>query len=225
MHDQWTDRLSEYLDDDMSPLEREALESHLERCGECAAVLLELRAVVQQAQRLGELTPERDLWPGIAERVQQAPRGTGRGWSTLADKLVGRARISLTVPQLAALAATLVAATAAVVVLSRDAGVEVSPAGTEATPAVRLANFADPQYDAAVADLKRALEAGRDQLDPQTVAVLERNLAIIDGAIAQAREALRADPANTYLNAYLADARRRKLALLRQATGLADLAG
>ncbi len=224
MHDQWTDRLSEYLDDDMSPLEREALESHLERCGECAAVLLELRAVVQQAQGLGELTPEQDLWPAIAERVRQAPRGPERGWRTLADRLAGRARISLTVPQLAGLAATLVAATAAVVLLSRGAGIEVSPA-PEAAPAVRLANFADPQYDAAVADLKRALEAGRDQLDPQTVAVLERNLAIIDGAIAQAREALRADPANTYLNTYLADARRRKLELLRQATGLADLAG
>ena len=87
-----------------------------------------------------------------------------------------------------------------------------------------MANFADPQYDAAVADLKRALETGRDRLDPRTVTVLEENLAIIDGAIAQARQALAADPANTYLNNYLAEARRRKLELLRQVTGLADLA-
>ncbi|MEZ5283571.1 MAG: hypothetical protein R2712_01935 [Vicinamibacterales bacterium] len=39
----------------------------------------------------------------------------------------------------------------------------------------------------------------------------------IGQAIQQARAALDADPANTYLNSHTADARRRKLELLRQA--------
>ena len=95
---------------------------------------------------------------------------------------------------------------------------------TGAVPNLTLANFADSQFDAAVADLRRTLEQGRGRLDPRTIEIVEKNLAIIDDAIGQARRALASDPANTYLNRHLADARRRKLELLRQATALADLA-
>ena len=73
----------------------------------------------------------------------------------------------------------------------------------DATPA----NFADAAFDRAVSDLERTL--------------VERNLAVIDEAIGQARAALDADPANTFLNSHLADARRRKLELLRRATSIA----
>jgi hypothetical protein len=82
------------------------------------------------------------------------------------------------------------------------------------------ANFADAQFDRAVSDLERILVEQRDELDPRTVMVIERNLAAIDEAIRQARTALDADPANPFLNSHLADARRRKLDLLRRATTL-----
>jgi hypothetical protein len=52
--------------------------------------------------------------------------------------------------------------------------------------------------------------------------VIERNLRAIDQAIRESRAALDADPANTYLNSHLADARRRKLELLRRAAGLSS---
>ena len=99
------------------------------------------------------------------------------------------------------------------------------PLGTATTGDVQRANFADAQYDAAVADLEKILLDERDQLDPRTVMVIERNLQTIDDAIRQAREALDRDPANTYLNSHLADARRRKLELLRHATTLASTGG
>ena len=86
---------------------------------------------------------------------------------------------------------------------------------------VQRANFADAQFDQAVADLERVLLEQRERLDPRTVLVIERNLAAIDEAIRQAREALDADPANTFLNSHLADARRRKIELLRRATSIA----
>jgi tetratricopeptide (TPR) repeat protein len=86
-------------------------------------------------------------------------------------------------------------------------------------------NLADAPYDEAVADLERALEAGRSRLDPATVKVLEESLASIDQAIEQSQRALAADPANTYLYSHLAAARQRKLALLRRASALADAEG
>src|SRR4030095_11690145 len=93
-----------------------------------------------------------------------------------------------------------------------------------AAPVVEItpANFSDPHYDEAIADLERALESGRDKLDPETVRVLQDNLDAIDRAIDQCRRALAADPANAYLNSHLADARNRKLALLRRVSALVD---
>ena len=39
MHDTWNDRLSEYLDGELEPRERAALETHLAGCVECRADL------------------------------------------------------------------------------------------------------------------------------------------------------------------------------------------
>jgi hypothetical protein len=54
------------------------------------------------------------------------------------------------------------------------------------------------------------------------VAAIEQSLQTIDQAIEQARQALAADPANTYLTGHLVETRRRKLELLRRAAALAD---
>ncbi|HEY1913678.1 MAG TPA: anti-sigma factor [Vicinamibacterales bacterium] len=103
------------------------------------------------------------------------------------------------------------------------AAVVVPAADSAAAPdggRVVAVGLADAQYDAAVADLEKALKDGRGHLDPSTVSVVEHNLQIIDLAIDQARQALGADPANSYLNGYLVEARRRKLDLLRRAAAL-----
>ncbi|MEZ5289206.1 MAG: hypothetical protein R2712_31270 [Vicinamibacterales bacterium] len=158
--------------------------------------------------------PPRNLWPGIEARLQ--PR---RSWS-----------VTLTLPQLAMAASLLIAVSAGVswLAVSPRAGGRMAEAPIRAVAEVTgpvqtdvaRASFADAQYDAAVADLERILAEQGQHLDPQTVMVIERNLRTIDQAIQQARAALDADPANTYLNSHLADARRRKLELLRQAAEL-----
>ena len=78
-------------------------------------------------------------------------------------------------------------------------------------------------YLAAITDLEQALQADRasGQLDSATVRVVQHNLAVIDMALAEARTALAADPASSYLNRHLANTMQRKLELLREATGLA----
>jgi anti-sigma factor RsiW len=217
MSDRWMERLSEYLDDELPPGDRLALEAHLERCGDCAAILSDLRRVVSQARQLEDRPPRHDLWPGIARQIGATP----------VRALPMRRRWSFSMPQLAAAAVALMTLSGGTVwVLQYQGAVPTTaPIATAAPPgdtpaAINASHTAAESYAAAVADLERVLAGGRGQLDSATVRVIEQNLAVIDRAIAQAQEALKADPANLYLNSHLAETMRRKLDLLRQAATL-----
>jgi anti-sigma factor RsiW len=217
MNDHWMERLSEYLDDELTPTERASIEAHLEACRDCSAVLGDLRRVVDRARHLEDRPPRRDLWPGIARRIGATParpRVMGRTWS-------------FSVPQLAAAAVALMTLSGGTVWLLQSPGSTVNnlPLAAADSPspapvAVNASHNAAQSYAAAVADLERVLAGGRGQLDTTTIKVIEQNLAAIDQAIAQAQRALEADPANMYLNTHLAETMRRKLELLRQAATL-----
>jgi hypothetical protein len=99
----------------------------------------------------------------------------------------------------------------------RPAAVATQPAPA---PSVGVGFASDRDYVLAAEDLERVLQEGRDRLSPATIEVIERNLALIDAAIAEAREALRADPANADLRALLWGAHRQKLDLLDRAMRL-----
>jgi anti-sigma factor RsiW len=222
MNDQWTDRLSEYLDDELEAGNRRALEAHLATCTACATTLDELRRVVDRARALDDRPPAHDLWPGIAARI-------GLSGDDLARRRARR-RVSLTVPQLIAAGVLLAIASASAAIVALRSRTASSPpvAGTPAlgpatTQTVAWTSKVDSSTDRTVAQLQRALAAGRrsGRLDSLTVRKLEHSLALIDTAIDEARRALAADPKSAYLNLHLADTMRRRLEFLREATRIA----
>ena len=205
------------------PSERAELEAHLRHCVACGAVLADLRRIVVRAHGLEDREPERDLWPGIAARIGASVE------PEIVDLRAARERRrwSFSLPQLAAASIALVLASGGAVWILRPVagapGVSVpAPATVEGPGIVLPASTRVPArgYDGAVADLERVLAEGRGRLDTTTVRVIERNLATIDSAIAQAQRAVTADSANAYLNSHLAETMRRKLELLRQAAAL-----
>jgi len=219
MIDNWTDRLSEYLDGELEPAERAALERHLVSCAACRSTLDELREVVARAGALSPRPPGSDLWPGIEPRLDPIESVV-----TPFQPRVTR-RVSFTLPQLAAAGLALMVMSAAGMWVLEHGGhaTEAPPvaAATEPDPStLPVSSTADPRYDEAIADLEQALTAGRSQLDAETIAILQANLKAIDKAINDSREALAADPANVYLHSHLAETRQRKLALLRRGVGL-----
>ena len=216
-HDTIAAQLSDYLDGELEARDHAAVEQHLAGCDECQRALAGLRTVVSTARQLPAGPVETDLWRGIEARIQ--------GDASRVVPLVHRPRrtFAFTLPQLAAAGIALVMMTGGLVYfagprqpLAPATGIAVQ----NSEGAISAVSLADPRYEDAVNDLERTLAEGRERLDPETVRILEQNLATIDKAIAQSREALEADPGNVFLSGHLVSARQRKLALLRRATAL-----
>jgi hypothetical protein len=184
----------------LSAAEAERFETHLTTCAACAALLESLEPALPEAARLPRaLEPAEDLWPGISSRI-----GVRAG------------RIALPRWILAAAAVVLVAVSSGVtaLVLRQPAPPPVPASGALAA--------LEAQYLGAAAELDSALSLARTRLTPATVATIERNLAVIDSALAESRRALAGDPGNVTLEQLVLAAWRQKMDFLRRATALAS---
>jgi len=187
MNDQWTNRLSEYVDGELDSSERVALEAHLATCGQCYATLSDLRQVVARAQTLEDTEPASDLWPGI--RAGLTP---GRRPGVSRDTISPRRHFSFTVPQLlaASIALVLLSSGGAWMALrsrAQSSNQSVVETPSPSTTPVTAARW-KVQSDLAIAELQDALTVNQGKLDTATVRVVRENLAIIDRAIAQAQK-------------------------------------
>jgi predicted anti-sigma-YlaC factor YlaD len=215
-------RLDDFVDGALGEREFQELELHLAGCSACRAQERGLRALLEQAAALPrELSPPRDLWPAVAERLE--PRR--------AQWFPRRAALSGWLP------ATLAAAAAvalAVAWLGRDGRVSddsrqmaatpsgiARPAAVAATPEGLLE--AERQYAQAAAALLAALQERRPQLEPEALRALERDLLVIDTALAQIRSALAQDPASGPLNHLLASTHQKKVKALQRVEKLSRI--
>jgi hypothetical protein len=212
--DPWFERLSAYLDGELSGFRRRNLEQHLSGCPHCSAALADLRQVVTRAKAWNEPSePSTDLWPGIAARLE--PRRPA-WW-----RLPMAARFRWPLPRIAA--AIILVALAVVWSQSvrqppvRQAVVRPSPGPASFASAPE--DDHDRDYETTVASLRREAVA-RLTHDPHVVEVLDENLATLDAAIANYGEALTDDPADTVLRRRLDQARLRKIDVLRRAVAL-----
>lgn len=227
----WTDRLSEYVDGELSADEQGRLEAHLAECRQCSALVEDLRRVLARAQALEHRPPTDDLWSGIAERIG----ATGSGGEVIALEGRRRAgkdaagqrgrRFSFSLPQLVAASLVLAVFSGGSAWLALRAELTSSEGQIASTPGVNPSAFisetyADEKFGTAIAELQRVLDESRGRLSPETVRTIEENLRTINRAIAQARRALAEDPSSDYLNDHLAETMRQKVEFLRQTSAL-----
>jgi predicted anti-sigma-YlaC factor YlaD len=195
------DRLEEYLAGTLGDAQRAEVEAHLAGCAACAADYQAARALaplVGALPRVREPAPE--LWDGIARRLEAGPARYGRFVAAPAWALAAGLLLALGV-----------GATAGWVATRRPAGRSAPESGFVAT---------EIQYTRSIADLAALYARQRDSLPAPTRALVERNLAIIERAIREARTALEREPANRMLEALVITAYQRKLEFLEQAAGL-----
>ena len=216
------------LEGDLSLDERARADEHLASCPRCAALRAELLEIAAKAAALPVESPSRDLWDGIAARIEAPVIALG----TTGEHRAARRRSSFL--RFAAAAAALVAMTAGTTyVLTRNAllgerdravaASETNTARPDSAPAsAQLVSdpqtaAADAAFDREVSRLRALLEERRPDLDSATVALLERNLAVIDRAIAESRAALAMNPGSALLNRQLQSALGKKVQVLRTA--------
>jgi hypothetical protein len=214
------DQLCDLADAPSGDVSDSVARAHLAACADCAARFTEIGALSAATARLPrEIAPPDEVWTAISAELTPriATRAWWRGASTIrlaaAGLLIAAGSSALT---MLALQRERPEGATAPPVVARST---VQPEAADALPA-QLAST-EQQYTRSVDELRRALDERRDSLSATTLATVERSLRVADSAIAEARDALRRDPANRVLAEIFASNYERKIDLLRRATELA----
>ena len=219
---QYLNSVHELVDGTIGAIRRAELEQHLDGCVACRALVSDLQRIRDAAGALPEMRPPDRVWLQIAGRLRQEGRIT-----TAAEP--ERTRHSY-VAWLAIAAALVIAAGGAVMLLiprtttpSQSAAPAAQNGGAPVRSVETVQNEVDAaqqQFEKAISELEKVAKANQQALDPGTSATIEKNLGIIDQAIAENRAAVKSEPASVAARETLFDALRQKVSLLQDTIAL-----
>ena len=208
------DRLDGWVDRTLPEEQKLEVESHLAECARCREEERQLRRLLTHAAALPRsVSPPRDLWPEISRKIER-----GRAWSWPRGSWQ---------PALAVAAAVVVAVVAVVLEQQPPPPVHtvviptpvtgsrysIRPASVQMDPSLIAM---EQDYQAAANALLAVLQERRDDLEPATLAGVERNLAVIDEALAEVHRALEKDPSRPELGRMLVSTHRKRVDVLRK---------
>jgi hypothetical protein len=217
--------IQELIDGTLGPIRKAELELHLDQCDDCRAFADDLRRIHDTAASLDQFEPPDRVWLQIAGRLRQEGRVT-------TPAVTPRARRSMAVLALAA--ALVLAVAGSIVVLMRFSDRPQQAPATAAAPqaggnaaapdAVEsvAAEFrlAEQHLQNAIGKLEAAAKTDDEIIDAQTAAALQKNLQVIDQAIAESRAALQQEPQSTRARDSLFELLRQKVVLLQDTIAL-----
>jgi hypothetical protein len=231
--------LSAWFEGDLGDADRRAVDAHLRECLRCAALVRDLEGIRRDAANLPPMAPSRDLWVGIAARIEapiielkprRAPAMPRRNWQMAAAAVVlmavssGVTYVLTASDQRPAMSEQQTATIADSVTPSApetgNPRVVTPPrpsSGSRSTVLIRNEPSApEVMYDQEITRLRVILEQRRGDLDTTTVAAVEKSLKAIDQAILDARAALAGNAQSQFLNEQLNRALEKKLGVLRR---------
>lgn len=216
----YREAIQEHVDGALGAIRAADVQQHLDACVECRALAADLRRIRDLAGSLERPVPPDGVWLQIAGRIRQE--------SGVQPALPAPARSGT--PLMAIAAGLLVAVGASLILLlpMLRGGPDPAPsvaggnaAGTDPVQSIEdHFRLAEQHMQAGIAKLEEAARIDESSIDPQTAAMLKKNLDMIDQAIAESRAALRAEPQSTIARDSLFNALRRKVALLQDTVAL-----
>jgi anti-sigma factor RsiW len=216
----YNEAIQELVEGTLGPVRRAELQTHLDTCDTCRALAADLQKIRDAGAALPPLRPPDRVWERVAGQLRQEGRMTAPP----------AARTSYTA--LLAIAATLVIAIGGGLFILQNlepAPASVQTAGTpegNATPDDAVQSITDDltaaerHYQSAIQKLEAAVQTNDGSIAPELAAVLEKNLPVIDQAIAESRSALQSEPQSAPARDSLFEALRQKVNLLQDTIAL-----
>ena len=170
------------------------------------------KMTIAASQLATEITPSRDLWPGIEEAIKapRAPRQTTWYAQAAAVFLLVGASSMVTYSVLKYDSAN-----------TPQAVVQVVPTNlTFERAAFGADHTLESVYGRAAGDVESNLDRELANLSPEAREDVVRNLAVIQQAITDISQALEEEPNNGFLQELLVDAYRNELALMNRVGGM-----
>lgn len=212
--------ISRTVDGELDPRRAERLERHLAECGDCRALLADLRKIVGGAAGLEGPEPSDEVWKNIRAGLETATLGPRVEGAPLDRRpLFGLSLAAVRYAGAAALALILVVSG---IVVGKRLGREdarMTPQEREVYTLAKL-DEAERHYEQAVRALGEAFAAEKGALPPEVAELFDRNLSVIDATIQACRAAVTAEPDDLEARNYLLAAYTRKAALLDSALDL-----
>jgi anti-sigma-K factor RskA len=202
-----------FADGSLSPEQLPPIEAHLRDCAACALDVERIKTLMTRFQDTpanSTPAPLDAVWPSIRTRIEASKVIP---LSATSDRIEGRRaprRLGLAI------------AAAAVLVMAVALGIRYTT-----RPVVPIAQSIDTTSLIAVADSAHAyeeqaqtllnqLELRRAMLRPEAVVQIDRDLRVVDSAIAELKEAIAHDPNNPALRRLLASSYRQKVDVLKR---------
>ena len=223
----YREAIQELADGTLGPVRRAELQTHLDACAACRALAADLQTIRRTAHDLDVTRPPDHVWLQIADTLRREGRIT--------SVAPGRSR---SIAMLAIAATLLLAVGGALYTLypqdqqgttvtTADGGTATDPiAGGNAPTSDAVQSIADDlttaerHYQSAIAKLEQVAKTNDGSIDPATAAILEKNLQVIDQAIAESRTALKAEPESAPARDSLFEALRQKVTVLQNTIAL-----
>jgi hypothetical protein len=224
-----TERLSAFIDGELSVNETAAVRAHAATCEHCTSAIADLRALVVNASALREPEPPPTLWPSIEGALDRTPRWA---WLSIANwrpfgvgALAGAAAVAvlaIALPALHRSGTHLPAAPPGAEAVATSAATATDPLLHEAE-----AEFAEAAaaYERSIAKLRALLEREEARWSPHERGRMAERLARLDDSIARSRELARRTPGDSAGNEQLFAAYQQKIAFLAAAVHRGGEAG
>lgn len=213
---QYINSIHEAVDGTIGSIRRAELELHVDTCDACRGLLEDLQRIHDAAAALPTLDPPDGAWLQIAGRLRQQGR--------VADAPANPQVRWWLRTGLAAAAAVILVVLSAALLLQRYSGTPAPQTasvpgnagdGRTVESVQGEVDAAQRQFENAIAELEKVAKDHQQALDPDTSATIDKNLGIIDQAIAENRAAVSAEPASVAARETLFQALRSKVSLLQ----------
>jgi hypothetical protein len=214
--------LGDYADGALDAAATATVATHLASCAACRALVADLQTLRRLTRSLDPQLPPPSLYPRIAAAVH----ADSRRWSL--DRLFGFTDLGWRPLVSAAVMVVVLAGGVWLswhnVALTTDSSRRVArtdaPAVSPLQPVGTELEAAEQHYTNAIATLEQITKVEGTTLDTPTAAVMQENLAVIDRAIGESREALQKEPSSELAQDSLFEALRSKLSLLQDTIAL-----